>query len=76
MLSTSIGKLHRWAKGDDPTGGMSVQWDEKTKTFVTNPNKVLAARSRDWSNIWECHDQVARGRTCRAIKKSARRSFR
>ena len=21
MLSTSIGKLHRWAKGDDPTGG-------------------------------------------------------
>ena len=25
MLDTSIGKLHRWAKGDDPTGGMSVQ---------------------------------------------------
>ena len=24
MLSSSVGKLHRWAKGEDPTGGMSV----------------------------------------------------
>ena len=52
-----------------------MQWDEETKTFVTNPNKVLAARSRDWSNIWECHGQVARGRTCRAIKRAREEAF-
>ena len=69
MLSTSIGKLHRWAKGEDPTGGMSVQWDEKAKTFVTDPNKVLAARSKDWSEVWQCFNQTARERTCRVIKR-------
>ena len=75
MIDTSIGKLHRWAKGDDPTGGMSVQWDEKTNTFVANPNTVLKDRSKDWSDIWQCHDQVARSRTCRAVKRATDRAL-
>ena len=47
MIDDSIGKLHRWSKADDVIGGMFVQWDEDTRTVITNPNIIIAHRSED-----------------------------
>ena len=46
MVTGSIGKLHRWSKDVDTTGGMEVMWDEKRKEFNIDPNAVLDERTQ------------------------------
>ena len=70
MLKESVGKLHKWSKEEDPTGGTAVNWDESTSTFISNPNEVLKMRSKDWGKIWQCDDDKARTRTSNAVKRA------
>ena len=53
MLDEGVGKLHKWTKEEDVTGGMAVQWDEKRKQYITNANEVLETRRGEWADVWE-----------------------
>ena len=51
MLDEAVGKLNIWTKDEDPTGWMSMQWDENTKRFIHNANEVLGGRRKKVDGI-------------------------